>query len=298
MNTAPEKCRETAVPELKGIEDWLRYPIYRLTWAVLAVLNPGHSFKEVWDGKMESSEDQSKLKITDDTDPDFAFEQGKAAQEEEVARRAIVDDKSKVLLTISTLLLAGNAALLPHLHPRWIGIMPLLPIMAAVFLILMYFRTSVVAVVNRNSVDWSDDPAKIKRMFAKEQFKCAADMELSNSFRVGIHRAARRAVILALFLVIPAVASAVFTATDEESLINEVKSNAELRQLLQGPAGAVGPAGPAGEQGSAGPPGPRGPEGKVGPRGPAGPRGPQGKPGASVSQGASDLTTPLIQTAD
>jgi len=278
MNTAPK---------MKGIEDRLRYPIYRLTWAVLAVLNPGHSFKEVWDGKMESSGDQSNPEITENTDPDLAFEQGKIAQREEVARRAIVEDKSKVFLTISALLLAGNAALLPHMHPRWIGIMPLLPIIAAVFLALMYFRTSVVAVVVRYSVDWSNDPAKIKRMLAREQFKCAADMELSNDFRVGIYRAARRAVILAIFLLIPAVASAVFTAKDEESLINEVQRdaelprNAELPQLLQGPSGAVGPAGPAGEQGL---------EGKVGPRGPAGPRGPQGKPGGSASQRASDVT--------
>ena len=272
MSEEQETKKRSVWSNVEDWEDWLRLPFYLVTWALLKVLNPGHSFYEVWKGRMESARGRSTLGIESSSDPELARSSSEAAQTEEIERREVIDSKSKVLLTVSALLLAGNTALLPHLSPRWLGLIPFVPILTAVFLILMYFRTGVRSVVDWDKVDWSKDPETIKRDLAQQQFKCAFDMESVNSFQVGIHRGARRSVVLAVLLLLPLAVFAVSQPSDGD-LVKRLQNDAELRQLLQGPPGSTGQRGPAGPEGPAGPAGPRGMQGSPGLPGPPGPAG-------------------------
>lgn len=272
----PSRSKQPPAPKMERLEDWLRYPFYRVTWALLAILNPGHSFQEVWDGKMRrekpdahSDARQEKespgLDDVEDAVAQLAQEQAELAYKEEIARRSVIDEKSKVLLTISALLLAGNTSLLPHLSPRWVGLLPLVAIVAAVYLILMYFRTGVIAVVGRSQIDWSGERRSIRTKVAQEQFDSVEQNGFVNDFQVGIHRAARRAIIVALALMVPAVIVVAMDGDRESGLKTEFKQNAALRELLRGPAGLPGDQGPARPEGKPGSPGPHGPRGEPGP---------------------------------
>ena len=92
-----------------------------------------------------------KVVLPDNADADLAIEEARRVAEREESRREIVDDKSKVMLTVA-LLLAANAALLPHASSVASAI-PLCFVFVAVFLPLMYFRTYKMEVVHYKNVN-------------------------------------------------------------------------------------------------------------------------------------------------
>lgn len=256
-------------------EACIRRVAYWITYAILAVLNPGHTCAEVRDGKMHHK-GAAGPKIGSSANAGLVLEEARLAKEGEEQRRVIADEKSKVLLTVAALLLASNAALVPYVSVRWVSLLPIIPMMATLFLVLMYFRTYGTPVVDREQIDWSAAADDIKRALALACFDCAAMMGPVNDFRVGVQRAARRAILISVALMLPSVVMAVLGSQDSSVLIREVKRNAELRSLLRGPPG------PPGLQGS---PGPTGPAGQTGPRGDTGPQGPQGLPGPPGQRG-------------
>ena len=169
----------------------------------MCILNPGHSLSEITDGRLHYRETKWAITLTDDVDPDFVLEQAHAALAEEERRREILDQKSTSLLTIGAILLAGNAALLRYSAFPGLHLIPLLPLVAALFLLLMYFRTYRKMAVHRSSIDWSKHTKTIKRELASQLFEAAFDLEPINAFRVGVQRAARRAIIVSVLLIIP-----------------------------------------------------------------------------------------------
>ncbi len=294
-NKAPKQSR------LQQVEALAQSLAYRLTYWLLACLNPGHTLKEVRQGRMEHETANGAPQLPDTADADAAIEESSRAFGAEERRREILDDKSKFLLTAGALLIAANAVLLPYISPRWIGLLPVVPMIAAVFLILMYFRTYTVRIVNWKSLDWSCTSDELKREVAKEQFLCTLDLEPVNAFRVGVQRGARRAVVVALFLMVPSLTLATFSGENQDGLTERIRQHTELRTLLQGPPGPTGPACPAGTTGLTGPKGlagqqgPPGPKGEPGPQGPPGPKGepgPQGPTGPSGPIGTARTTGP------
>ncbi|MBL8746674.1 MAG: collagen-like protein [Phycisphaerae bacterium] len=213
------------------------------------------------------------------------MEEARRVAEREENRREVVDDKSKVMLTVSALLLAANAALLPHAPIRWLAFIPLCFVFVAVFLLLMYFRTYQSEVVDRADTNWADaDKAKLS--LARIEFACAEKMGPQNDLRIGVHRAARRSLVLALGFMVPVLISVAFV-TPDDALVNRIETDAKVRALLQGPMGpigATGPMGPQGATGSVGAQGAPGATGPAGPRGADGPMGPQGPPGKSAEK--------------
>ena len=246
---------------------------YRLTYGILFVLNPGHTLKEVVDGRMHRDRLQPGPKLSPESDADTALEEAHREWDEEERRRSIIDDKSKVLVTVGSLLLAANAALLPNVPNCCVGLLPVLPLAAAIFLVLMYFRTGVVHVVDREKVNWVAKRDDLRRSLASERFLCTAQMRPINDFQVGIQRAARRAIILSLVLMSFSLVHALTGRPVEDGLFHKLEQDAELRALLRGPTGSRGP------EGTTGPMGPQGPQGPTGPGGPPGPQGPPGQKG-------------------
>jgi hypothetical protein len=272
-------------PWLERAETWVSDAAYRVAFWLVYFLNPGHSYDEIRDGQMRHTTPSAPVVLPDGTDAELALDEARREAEREEGRRAIIDDKSKVMLTVSTLLLAANSALLPFLPIRWIGFIPICFVLAAIFLTLMYFRTYRTECVDPTKVDWADK-AKAQLDIARVEFECARKMGPQNDLRVGVHKAARRALILALASVVPVLLTVAFV-TPDDALVKRIETDAKVRALLQGPMGVAGPVGPVGPQGLPGPTGPAGAQGPTGPMGPPGlrgadgPTGPPGPPGKS-----------------
>ncbi|MDO8444717.1 MAG: collagen-like protein [Deltaproteobacteria bacterium] len=240
-----------------------------LTYFLLLVLNPGHTFEEVKTGSLVHDKENKAYPdsgITDKSNVALLLEEARKAKEEEGSRRIALDDKSKVLLTISALLVAADAALSSHVDPRWVLLLPLIPILITVFLIMVYFQIQRVSVVEPLSLGWKGDTDLIREKLALEYLKCAAYLSPINDFRADVYRAAARSLLMGIVLLIPVFITASLSS-NENILIKAVCSNAELKRELQGIPGPVGPQGP---QGLPGERGLVGTEGKQGPKGPVG----------------------------
>ena len=273
---APEAPRTRTWTE--RLEPYAQEGTYRLVYWLLFVFNPGHTLKEIRDGAMDR--EIQKIDLPDGADASLALEEAHRAAAYEETRRGIVDEKSKVLLTVSALLLAANAALLPRAPVA--GVIPLLCVFVATFLTLMYFRTYTTTVVDYRTVNWSKESDEVRIQIARKQFACVDGMARVNEYRVGVHRGARRALIAAVVSMLLVSTAVVSLSKRTDPLVERIEKDAEVRALLQGPQGPIGPPGPMGSSGPRGPAGPLGPVGAVGPRGPQGPAGPIGKPGSVV----------------
>ena len=245
---------------LSRTEACARACFYWLANSLLFLLNHGHTLAEVCDGRMRRKSPDAPITAWDDTDLFLNEVRRRGDREDE--RKAAIDDKTRVLLTMSGLLFAATAALVPHLSLPALGLIPLGLILACVFLTLMYFRTYDVQVPSLSSLD-SRNATEAKRQLAQAELQCCSHLALQNDFRVGVHRAARRALILGLVSIL-VVASFGAVPARRDQLLDRLRSDAELRGLLVGPrgeAGPPGPPGPAGPRGIDGPPGPQGPPG-------------------------------------
>lgn len=266
-----------AIPEtttelwLERVEDNASNGAYRVAYWLVYVLNPGHSYQEILNGEMQHATPAPPVEVPDSADAEFVLAEARREVERQEKRREAIDDKSKIMLPVSALLLAANAALLPFLPVRWLGFIPLSFVLMALFLTLMYFRTYRNKYVDPTKVDWSDK-TKAQLELARVEFDCARSMGPQNDLRVGVHKAARRALVLGLGCLVPVLLSVAFVKPDD-AVVKRIETDAKVRALLQGPAGAPG------STGAQGPTGPRGRTGSTGPVGPQGAEGPMGPPG-------------------
>jgi hypothetical protein len=253
-------------PLFGALEKIFSYLADVVTHVLMFVVNPGHTFVEIRAGKFE--EIQEEVVIDDKVEAGFLLEQAISYREQEESRTQTIDEKNKVLLTISALLFAAEAAVLSNIDPKWLALIPLVPAAAAVYLVLVAFRVGEVPVVDyrRICLGKNKSTVQIKRQLAQDNFECGHKLGFSNCFRVGVHRAAWRLIPLSIALLLGVVSYGVLLSGSEDRLLKELRNNAKLRNELLGP------------QGMQGPPGPVGPPGAVGPEGPQGPTGPQGRP--------------------
>ncbi len=262
QNASSSNWLQTAMNKIEAASVYLAY---RVVWLMMAVLNPGHTFSEIKDGNMEYEQQVDAVNVCDADDPQFALDEARRYMEQEEQRRMVIDDKSKVMLTVAAILFAANAAVLSRLSVWWFGLVPLGSLFMSVYLTLMYFRTYTLQVIDYSKITWTDTK-DTKQEIAQQEFNCVAGMESQNSLRIGVHKASRRALILALGSTFIVVCIQMIQPQPKDALVNRIETDAEVRELLRGPAGLAGP------QGEVGPTGPTGPQGS---------RGTQGEPGVS-----------------
>ncbi len=260
------------------IEKVFTYGADAVTYFIMFWVNPYHTFREIQDAKFEVT--PKEIVIDYEADKDFLLEQAIKYREREEARTQTIDEKNKVLLTISALLFAAVAAVLSNLDPKWLALIPLVPIAAAVYLVLVAFRVGEVTVVDYRNICLGNgkETEQIKRELIKENFDCGHDLDSRNCFRVGVHRAAWRLVPFSIVLLLAVISYGLLSHGSQDQLLKALKNNARLRnellgpQGVQGPPGPIGLVGPQGPQGLIGPAGPQGPPGSIGPAGPQGPQ--------------------------
>lgn len=251
-----------------NIEKLLINIFYFLVYLLMLILNPGHQYREVRNGKMEKPKENHTDHVVDIvwSDANFLLDEARRLSQREHDRTDSINDKSRTLLTISGLMFAANAAIVPHISSPALGLFPLCFILASVFLTIMYFRTYTVRTLSIEGID-ATCTTRAKTDIANIEIKCHQELALQNDLRIGVHRAARRSLILGLASILLVAWLGAF-APRRDPVLDRLRSDAELRHLL------VGPRGEPGEPGQPGPQGPPGPIGKDGPPGPQGLPGP------------------------
>lgn len=224
------------------------------TYVFLFILNPGHTYAEVKDGKMHVPADFKSKFRSDNTNS--TVEPARSYFEEEVKRSQIIDEKNKVLLTITALLVAADAAIASSIKPKWLILVPLIPTVISIFLILVHFGVQSVPI-----------PAygKKNKELTNSYYDCMEKYSQANCFRVGVYLGSCRAATIGVLLLLVVFLYFAFAKdfSSEDKLVRAIRNNTELQNCLCGPQGPTGPKGEQGAEGPQGIQGPPGPTGKV-----------------------------------
>lgn len=239
------------------------------TYIILFFLNPGHKYNEIKECCLEQCHPYHNFPSNPTDCADVLLSESVRIMEGEENRKNSIDEKSKILLTVSAILIAGISALSRYIESRWSLMIPMIPALISVVLVLVYFRIQNVAVIDLNELDWNECKDDLKVTLARKYIDIANYLSPRNDYRAGIYRAAVRALLLAVLFFIPIFVVSSFSSSDDTKLLKLIHTNPDVRKELTGPAG------PKGEPG---PPGPQGKEGPVGPAGPRGERGPIASP--------------------
>ncbi len=221
--------------------------VHWITYLLMYVINPGHSFSEIEKGKLEENhsgeEKKPDLTVNRQVSTDFLLQQSIEFRELEENRRGTIDDKNKVLLTICAILFAADAAILSNFVPKWPALIPLPSIAAAVYLVLVAFEVGEIPIVNHQGICFGKHPntEAAKVCLINENYQCGHNLSLSNSYRVGVHCAAWRLLPLSILMILIVVICEVSSGGSGDNVMKTPKSNEKLRNDLGGPTGSQSP---------------------------------------------------------
>jgi hypothetical protein len=213
------------------------------------------------------------------------------------ARRALIDEKIKTLLTLTTVIVGIFSVVLTKFASLLTALPPMVLLLLVVLIVAEYYSISFSGfpAVIPDLLSITDDDA-FNRALAEQYLRANRFNDARVDYLAALYMLARRTFFFGLFLVavVGLGAAATSKADDEslkQSLVTELRSDPTLIELLRGPQGPSGAKGEQGDQGERGPPGlagERGPPGSAGERGPEGERGIQGRPGERGPPGKCD----------
>lgn len=196
-------------------------------------------------------------------------------------RKATIDDKCKTIMTVSSISLPLISAILPQLPSPALGVVPLLFVFLAAFLVLVQLNVGSSSYPSLDTNLAGLEPEPQKKSLIASYLVSARFNDCCTDFNVDVFRAARRSLILGLFSLV-AIAGfggllGMSSQSDEARLVQRLRSEPDLIELLRGPRGEVGKTGLPGPKGNRGETGPLGPRGARGEPGPPGPKGEMGE---------------------
>jgi hypothetical protein len=199
---------------------------------------------------------------------DKVLDLAKETYERVEKRKALVDDKNKVFLGISSLLLPLVTAVIPRLPCPPVGIIPLVFLFITAYLILTHFGVGTYNVPELKADQLNGTKEEIEKLMISEYIESADINSDRVDFYVDLFRAARRSLLLGLFALVVIAAHGSWPSasleSEEERIAKKIRSDEKLINILRGPKGDTGVPGPRGERG---PRGDRGPRGEPGPKG-------------------------------
>jgi len=189
------------------------------------------------------------------------------------ARRGIVDDKARMLLTLVGLLIPVTATLASRLDTPALVLAPLACFLFAALILVGYLGIGSGMKPKLSASEALLDETPLKRQLIGDLLWSARATEEATNFLVDVYRAGLRALFLGLVLVVAIAMIAYMRPSDPTGrIIQQLRADPGLLRELRGPQGSPGQMGPAG------PPGPRGAQGVSGPPGPPGPTASTTKP--------------------
>jgi hypothetical protein len=189
------------------------------------MLNGGgdYTYAEVKDGKLHVKEGfESKFR------KNGIVKSARAYFKEEIKRSQVLDEKNKVLLTITALLVAANAAIASKIEPKWPILISLIPTIISIFLILVHFGVQSIPI---------PDYRKSEQELANSYYDCMEKYQQANCFRVGVYLASCRATTFGVLLLLAVFVYFAFASKSfsEDKLIESMKNNSESRFILRAP---------------------------------------------------------------
>jgi hypothetical protein len=204
-----------------------------IAWLLLKTLFIDCTLDEVRRRCYKHSGKEAALALEKAKAPDQLLDLCKELYVQEERRKSSVDEKCKVILTISAILLPLMAALLSRPSTPWLGLIPMFCIFFAAFLILLYFDVGTRSAPSVEVEIVNLEPAEFKTEVAKCYLHCANENGRRCDFLVDVYRAARRLLVLGLLLLsiitaVEVLSGKPVTTQEEHSLPNTAADKSTL----------------------------------------------------------------------
>ena len=178
-------------------------------------------------------------------------------------RRAHVEDKAKIILTLIAFIFSCETVATALWGAHWSLILPLVPALGTVWLFFEMFAVGMTGVPQLDQAIVNATDAEISRKVAESYSRALRHNDLRTDYVTSILIAARRMALTALLVLVGilahrAIAGAPGAGQSTAEFAKTLRNNQYLREMLRGP---VGPPGVAGPQGMVGPTGAMGPAG-------------------------------------
>ena len=234
-----------------------RHCVASLAFITLRVYGKEIGYSDVKEGTLENRK-PSLLSLEDAEGIDLLLDLSKDSLASAEKRRTVITDKSKVLLTLGSLLFGVIGVLLPKylaFDALWLRCLSLLAIAIlfnAIVLLLMFFDVGKEMEVSLTQEDIPLNQINLKKSLLNRNLKCVAVSENRTDYLVELFLAARFCFLSALTIVAGLVLTSVATSNPKEQsahIIHELRTDPTLSNLLRGPRGDDGAKGDRGDQG-------------------------------------------------
>lgn len=275
---------------LDKFHDGRQFFVACLTFCSIRLFGTEVTFEEVKAGALKNRT-HANLDLAKAGDVNELLVAAKECYRAAMDRREVITDKCKTLLTLSAFILTITGLFVPRaseFETWWVRVPFLvagLLLLNSVTLLLVYFGVGKEKEVALDQSEASLDKDNLRKAMINHYLDCEVAYDNRTDYLIEIFKAARFfslfafTIIVALFLISYLTRS---STTDAAKIIQQLRSDSELIELLRGPKGEQGP---QGIQGKRGPEGPRGPQGEKGPQGARGPKGEQGLRGEPAPKG-------------
>src|SRR6266851_3458129 len=264
---------------MQSVLDWLFYArkfvIDCVTFASIRLYGIECTFKDV-QKRAYSQAQHINLNLDAAKDLDTLLASSKDRYKDAIDRRAFVTDKAKTLITLNSALLAILGAFLPkatEFDSLWVSLIfygGVLLLLDALIVMWMYFDIKGETVLDLEQGEDMLDKENLKKSLINSYLRCQVDTNNITDFLADLYKTARFYFLFG-FVVIFVIFSASYffrsPSSEAERVIERLRSEPKLIELLRDPRGEQGKQGEKGPQGGGGPEGPQGTSGEKGPKG-------------------------------
>jgi len=252
---------------------WCRRGIaWLLAYCSLRAYGLEVSAKNVWHGTYSKRQHVDR-NLEKAGDPPGLLATAKECLRNAQDRRSVVTDKCKTLLTVSSLLLALIGLFLPKsfaFDATWmrnIFFVAVAALLNTVTLLLVFFDVGKETEISLDQTDVELSSDDVKKNLINLHLKCQTDMENRTDYLVDLYKSARFFFLSAFTIVVLLFSVNFFSQspTDEtERIIERLRGEPKLIELLRGPKGEKGDKGGKGDRGEIGDTGAKGDRGEKG----------------------------------
>jgi hypothetical protein len=171
-------------------------------------------------------------------------------------RRNLVTDKCKTLLTLSSFILTISGLFLPkafEFDPWWMRALFFVAglfLLNAVTMLLIYFGVGAETTISLDQSEVHLEKDNLKKSLINLYLRCQVDADNRTDYLLDIYKVARFFSLLAFFIILLLLSVNYFSrssSTDHEKVIQQLRSDPKLIELLRGPKGDKGEKGEKGE---------------------------------------------------
>jgi len=237
-----------------------KFILDRLTYAAIRLYGIECTLAEV-EARAYRTGLQPVLNLDDAKDLDGLLAAAKDRHKEAIDRRGFVSDKAKTLITLNSALLALLAAFLPKVtdfDSLWASLVffgGVLLLLKALLVMWVYFDIKSETVMVLGQEDVGLDKDNLKKSLINSYLCCQYATDNVTDYLADLYKTARFLFLTGFMLVFVIFSTNYFTrspTTDAEKVIQQLRADPKLIELLRGPKGEQGDRGERGESGAKG----------------------------------------------